>query len=88
VDFKSGAQFTLASCPVCAEQVLTYADLNTEGLLVHKCLSCDATVQDEVRAVPGQQLAEHGYTIDEPGGCGSGCGSGGCGVRAASASPH
>ncbi len=84
------APFTVGHCAICGTRVLTYVDLNDDGMLVHGCLRCGAALHDDLQSVSQDQLAEHGYEIAVASSCGSG-GSGGCGscgVKSAPVATH
>jgi hypothetical protein len=76
--FSSAASVPTADCRVCGRRVLVHEGPTGTRCCVH----CDEPV-GTVALVGEEDLAALGYGVIEEaaGGCGTGCGAGGCGIR-------
>lgn len=80
-DWRSAAaSLPTGFCSVCDQQVL----LGEGESDIWGCVHCASQVV-RMQLVAGEELGDLGYArMEEPAaGCGTGCGSGGCGVRGA-----
>ncbi|HLH77790.1 MAG TPA: hypothetical protein VKV28_13390 [Candidatus Binataceae bacterium] len=70
--------FPVAYCASCTREVIACVVL-VDGREVRQCAHCDRPLQDDLRWVGAEAVADLGYEIrPAPRGGGCGCSSGGC----------
>ena len=76
---SDAAGLPIGPCPACEREVLAHRRPEGDGFA---CVHCDGILR-QVYLVDESELSELGYDAWDPlaSGCGTGCGSGGCGVR-------
>lgn len=79
---SDSASVPVGPCPDCEREVLGYLASDPAAPGRYACVHCDRPLR-HVDWVAEHELSEVGYEAWDPlaGGCGTGCASGGCGVR-------
>lgn len=81
----SATPFVCGHCSACAKQVLTWFDVGPAGEEYHRCLECDAIVDEALQLAGLSALEAQGFAVRDPAAkpTGCSCAAGGCGGRAA-----